>query len=132
MHNKYVMKTRTSHATIDFPAINRDRWTTLLADFTRNNRGTHARLEMIGPEIGSKVEAKDCVFDGISADNKDGEDTVWISVDSSASEHLTHGVSGATEIRLRDATGNRGAAVLVEGRDGNKALLELTRVRRTP
>ena len=47
-----------------------------LADFTRKNRGAHARLEVLGPDVGYQVETEDRPFDGIVPDLKDGEDAV--------------------------------------------------------
>ena len=52
-----------------------------LADFTRNNRGAHARLEVLGPDVGYQVETDNRPFDGIAADENDGEDAVWITLD---------------------------------------------------
>ena len=98
-----------------------------LADFGRNNRGAHARLEVLGPDVGYQVETENRPFDGIVPDVKDGEDAVWIIFGSTPDQHLTHGVYGVTAIRVRLASPLRGAAVLVEARDGTKTLLELSR-----
>jgi hypothetical protein len=99
---------------------------TFLAGFTRNNRGAHARLEVLGPDVGYRVETDNRPFDGIAADEKDGEDAVWITFGSTPEQHLTHGVHGVTAIRVRLSSPLRGAAVLVEARDGTKTLLELS------
>lgn len=97
-----------------------------LADFSRNNRGAHARLEVLGPNVGYQVETENRPFDGIVPDVKDGEDTVWIMFGSTPDQHLTHSVSGVTAIRVRLASAGHGAAVLVEAYDGTKTLLELS------
>jgi hypothetical protein len=98
-----------------------------LADFTRKNRGAHARLEVLGPDVGYQVETENRPFDGIVPDVKDGEDAVWIIFGSTPDQHLTHGVYGVTAIRVRLASTLHGAAVLVEAHDGTKTLLELSR-----
>jgi hypothetical protein len=98
-----------------------------LADFTRKNRGAHARLEVLGPDVGYQVETENRPFDGIVPDVKDGEDAVWIIFGSTPDQHLTHGVYGVTAIRVRLASAVHGAAVLVEAQDGTKTLLELSR-----
>ena len=98
-----------------------------LADFTRKNRGAHARLEVLGPAMGYQVETENRPFDGIVPDVKDGEDAVWIIFGSSPDQHLTHGVHGVIAIRVRLASALHGAAVLVEAQDGTKTLLELSR-----
>ena len=64
--------------------IGRHEWATFLARFTRENRGAHAELEILGGELGRVVPLKDASFDGIAADTKDGEDPVWIAFPNSA------------------------------------------------
>ncbi len=111
----------------DTITVARDLQTAFLADFTRKNRGAHARLEVLGPDVGYQVETENLPFDGIASDTKDGENAVWITFGSTPEQHLTHGVHGVKAIRVRLPSGLRGAAVLVEARDGTKTLLELSR-----
>jgi hypothetical protein len=107
--------------------VARDRWTPFLAEFTRENRGAHARLTIIGAdtEIGAQVETQNRPLDGVSADLKDGEHTVWISFGSRARDHTTHGIPRATTIRTLAAVEGGGAVLEVESADGTKTLLEL-------
>jgi hypothetical protein len=104
-----------------------DRWTPFLAEFTRENRGAHARLTIIGADadLGVQVEIENRPLDGVSADMKDGERTVWISFGSAASDHATHGVPRATAIRTLAAVIGGGTVLEVESADGTKTLLEL-------
>ena len=76
--------------------------------------------------MGYRVQTDNRPFDGIAADEKDGEDVVWITFGSTPEQHLTHGVHGVTAIRVRLASPLRGAEALVEARDGSKTLLELS------
>ena len=107
--------------------IEPDRWTEFLAQFTRDYRGAHARLEVLGSEVGYRVETENKPFDGISADIKDGEHNVWIIFGSTPEDHLTHGIQDAVAIWVREPTAHAGPAVEVEGRDGTRTVLELTR-----
>src|SRR5436190_4736016 len=100
-------------------------WVPFLDAFTRENRGAHAVLEVLGEGVGRQVATEDRPFDGISADTKDGERSVWISF--SLADTFTHGVHGVTAIRVRPATVDSGAAVEVESRDGTTTLLILSR-----
>src|SRR5258708_17087206 len=93
--------------------ISRDRWNAFLADFTRINRGAHATLEVLGGDPARVVEAEDRPFDGISADVKDGEDTVWILFGSTPDDHLTHGIPRATALFVRERSDTYGATVEV-------------------
>jgi hypothetical protein len=107
--------------------VQRPEWIEFLARFTRENRGAHARLEILALDIGDQVETDDRPFDGIGADVKDGEDAIWIAFSDTLEDHFTHGVQKVKTLRVRPATGKYGAAVLVEARDGTKTLLELSR-----
>ena len=76
MNSSTIISART-----DFQKIGQDRWIQFLNDFTRENRGAHARVEIIGAnvEVGYQVETENRPFDGVSADIKDGESAVWIT-----------------------------------------------------
>ena len=111
----------------DTITVARDLEIAFLADFTRKNRGAHARLEVLGPGVGYQVKTQNLPFDGIASDAKDGENAVWITFGSTRGQHLTHGVHAVTAIRVRLASALQGAAVLLEAKDGTKTLLELSR-----
>jgi hypothetical protein len=107
--------------------IGKDQWRTFLDQFTRENRGAHARLEVLDADIGYQVETENRPFDGVSADTKDGEDAVWISLGSGSEGNLTHGIQKVTAIRVRPPVGESGAALQVVAQDGTTTLLELSR-----
>jgi hypothetical protein len=108
--------------------IRPDEWIPFLAEFTRENRGAHARLEIVGADadVGYQVETENRTFDGISVDDKNGERAVWIAFGSSAADHLTHGADRATAIRTLSASGISGAILEVETADGVKTILILS------
>jgi hypothetical protein len=108
--------------------IQPQQWIQFLDDFTRDNRGAHARLEVLGADdIGRVVETEGRPLYGIAADTKDGENTVWIIFGATAEDHLTHGIRNAMAIWLRPPSGPAGAVFEVEAKDGTKTLLELGR-----
>lgn len=107
--------------------IAHDRWIAFFAEFTRQNRGAHARLDVLGADVGYQVETEDRPFDGVSTDVKDGERAVWITFGSTPDNHLTHGVHNVTVVRVLPPIGESGAVVEVEARDGTRTVLELTR-----
>jgi hypothetical protein len=107
--------------------ITPDQWIAFFAQFTRENRGAHARLEVLGAEVGYQVETEDRPFDGISTDVKDGERTVWISFGSTPDDHLTHGVHQVTVVRVLPPIGEAGAVVEAVSKDGTRTVLELSR-----
>src|SRR5579863_8508180 len=107
-------------------AVTRDQWIPFCAEFTRQNRGAHAVLEVLGGDVGYQVETQDRPFDGVSADVKDWEDIVWITFGDTPEYHLAHSVSKVAAIHVRPPAGLIGAALLIESQDGTKRLLELS------
>ena len=107
--------------------IQKDQWVKFLAEFTRENRGAHARLEVLGADAGYQVETENRPFEGIAADIKDRENTVWITLGSTPSDHHAHGVQKVTAIRVLPPVMSAGATLEIEAQDGTKTLLELTR-----
>ena len=103
-----------------------EQWIPLLAEFTRENRGAHARLDVLGGDVGYQVQTENRPFDGVAADVKHGEHNVWISFGSTADDHLTHGIHNATVIRIVEPTKDGGAVLEVEAQDGTTTVLELS------
>ncbi len=106
--------------------VARERWIPFLDEFTRENRGAHAKLQVLGVDAARYVEVEDRPFDGVDADVKDGEDAVWIHFGSGPDDHLAHGIERVTAIRARTASGSVGAALEIESADSTRTLLELS------
>ena len=104
----------------------REEWNAFLARLTRDNRGAHAELEVLGLDVGHYVALEDRPFDGIAADVKDGEDIVWMMFGQDSEDRLTHGIQQVTAIRVRPPVGASGTALEVESKDGTRTLLELS------
>jgi hypothetical protein len=123
-----MSKSNTFSKQSNVQEIHQEQWITFLAEFTRENRGAHARLEIIGSDsdVGLQVETEDRPFDGVSADIKDGERTVWITYGSTTTDHLSHSVHGAVAIRTLPLTEHSGAVLEIESADGTKNILYLT------
>ncbi len=124
-----MSKSSTLANQINTREIHIDEWILFLAAFTKENRGAHGRLEVVGPDTdaGYEVRTEDWPFDGVAADVKDRERTVWIAFGSTPENHLTHGVHNATIIRVVPATEEAGPVLEVEAADGTKTILELTK-----
>jgi len=106
--------------------IEQSRWAEYLAEFTRENRGAHARLEVMGEGVGRQIETEDRPFDGVAADLKDRERTVWLHFGSTTDDHLAHGIPKVRAIRALGPQGGTGAVLEIEAEDGTTTLLELT------
>ena len=107
--------------------IEPDQWIKFLANFTRDYRGAHGRLEVLGGEVRYAVETENKPFDGVSADLKDGERSVWIIFGATPADHLSHSINGATVIRVIPPSNVSGPVLEVEAKDGSKTVLELSR-----
>jgi hypothetical protein len=106
--------------------IRKDEWLPYLAEFTRLNRGAHARLDVIGRDFGAQVETEGRLFDGVAADVKDRTHSVWITFGSTPEDHITHGVHDVIVIRALPATATTGAVLDLESQDGTRTVLELS------
>ncbi len=106
--------------------IPRGEWNAFLAEFTRENRGAHAAVEILGDnEVGHAIEIENRPLDGVAADTKDGEDVIWITFGATPDDHLNHGVHEAKTLWLRQPTGGSGATLAIEAKDGTMTLIEL-------
>jgi hypothetical protein len=103
-----------------------DQWGEFFTEFTQENRGAHARLEVLGRDVGYQVETENRPFDGISADVRNGMRIVWITFGSTPDDHIAHGVHNVTVIRTLPATKGKGPVLEAESEDGTRTLLELT------
>jgi hypothetical protein len=108
----------------DTREIPRSEWTRCFAEFTRENRGAHATVEIIGRDIGDQVQIADQPLDGIAADDKDGESRIWITFAGSGSDHLSHSIQDPVTVRLRSAGG--ATTLEIESRDGSKTMLQFS------
>ena len=126
---KQAMRANASQGSVqgNIFEIEKDQWVEFLADFTRENRGAPARLEVVGAEVGHQVETENLPFEGVSTDGKDGEQAVWISFGSTLEDHLTHGIQNVTAIWERLPSGQAGAALKVIANDGTTTILQLSR-----
>jgi len=107
--------------------IPREQWSEFLNEFTREHRGTHAAVEILGgDDIGHAIETQDRPLDGVAADTKDGEDVIWITFGATPDDHLNHGVHEAKPLWLRQPTGGAGATLAIEAKDGTMTLVELS------
>jgi hypothetical protein len=107
--------------------IPEDRWIPFFAEFTMENRGAHARLEVIKvEEVGYEVGLEDRPFDGVSADLKGGERNVWMTFGALPGDHFTHGIPRAKIVRSLPPGETIGSVLEVEDKDGTRTVLTLS------
>jgi hypothetical protein len=125
LHRSATRQITMANASVSQQEIHSDQWMPVLTTLTREFRGAHARLEVLGSDGEYQVEAEDRPFDGISVDSKDGERVVWISFGPTPDRHLTHGVHDVSAIYMRTTDTAGGAAVEVRSSDGTRTILTL-------
>jgi hypothetical protein len=109
-----------SDAALTLQEISLDRWNAVLATITRDYRGAHARLEVMGPDMGYQVETENRPFDGIAADDKDRERVIWIHFVG-----LDHGIHHVRALHMVPRIGEIGPVIEVEDKEGVKTILTL-------
>jgi hypothetical protein len=110
-----------NNPTISDQEIDRNQWNEVFTSITNEYRGVHARLELIGSDLGDQSPTEDTPFQGIAADDKDGESVVWIDLGN----QLTRGVHGVKAVRMLPPVGGNGPVIEVKAKDGTKTLLHL-------
>jgi cellulose synthase/poly-beta-1,6-N-acetylglucosamine synthase-like glycosyltransferase len=114
------MVTMTQTATKD-----RDRWSPLLDQLSREHEGESVRIEILDPTYGDHPEAERLPFSYASYDYKD--DVVIVAVGGRSERYpvvLRHMISHPTEL---DATQQDPAALRVVDDDGTVTLVSFTR-----
>jgi Family of unknown function (DUF5335) len=105
-----------------------EKWREFFTKITKEYRGAHAKVEVMGGETGYNVMTEHRPFDGISADTKDGESSVWITFENTPSEpNVSHGVHHVTFVRVLSPGETTGAVVEIEANDKTRTLLSLSR-----
>lgn len=98
----------------------REEWTAWIDKFSKQHQELNGSLVVIGSKGAVHLVAQGVTFNGLSADWKDGEDSVVISLGS-----LNHVVSGVIELDLEETSALPGV-VRVKSSDGTTTLLHLS------
>jgi len=103
--------------------IPRDQWVAFFNGFSTRHEGWFVNVRVVGSDIGAQREFKQFPLLGITADLKDNEDLVNITVGKTLQERMTHTVSGASHVWLKQADNGADEALEIEGQDETKTLL---------
>ena len=103
--------------------IPRNEWVAFFDSFSQRHEGWFVNVRVVGSDIGAQREFKQFPLVGISADLKDNEDFVNITVGKTAQERMTHTVSEASRVWLKQADNGADEALEIEAKDETKTLL---------
>lgn len=103
--------------------IPRKEWVRFFDRFSGQHERWLARVEVIGEDVGAQLEAKDLPLRGISADLKDREDTISITLGEKPDNLITHSIQAASHVRLKQTEEGADEALQIESADGTMTLL---------
>lgn len=103
----------------------RQEWPGFFAVITRDERGKPVTIEIVSPEIGTKLEASEVPLEAITYDDRD--DAVIVEVSSSSGEQgaLRHMVSNPWKIIFDPPSPGSVRTMDIEGSDGVHTLVTL-------
>jgi len=103
--------------------IERSNWNEEFNRLNREHLGWVINIEIIGEEIGAQVESQRVPFSGISADIKDNENRIEISVGTSAELHTTHSIADPARVYLKQSDSGEDEAIEIEATDNTKTII---------
>jgi len=103
--------------------IPRTEWTTFFNRFSDQHEGWLVKIEVDGANAQGmnqkgQQEAGQMALQGISADEKDGENTISISVGKDGREQLTHAVVRPSHVWLEQSPEGIDQGLRIESREG--------------
>jgi hypothetical protein len=102
--------------------IPRTEWQEFFDGFSRRHDQWLLTVEVLRPDIGAQIEARDLPLDGITAD-PDRNDAIAIMLHDREGRDLTHTVSWTRHVRLLQTGEGADQAVEIESDDGSTAIL---------
>jgi len=103
--------------------ISRGEWVEFFNGFTQQHAGWLVTFEVLDRELGAQLVAENLALQGISADEKDGEDVILINVGDASENHVNHAVAGPTHVRLKQTAQGAHEALDIETASGATTLL---------
>ena len=98
--------------------IPRQQWATFFDGFSRRHQGWLVTVEILGPDIGDQVEARELPLEGITAELRDsGEDEIEIFVGTRPDSHLSHKISAPERVYLKRSDEGADEALEIASRD---------------
>jgi rubrerythrin len=109
----------------------RGTWVEIFDRFTKDHRGWHASVEVLGEDVGAQIAEPEAPFEGISADLKSPSgDSIIILLGSEPGAHRDHIIHRPVHIRLRNERG--GMTMQIETEDRRFILLRVFPARELP
>ena len=98
-------------------------WSSALTEFSRNNAGRRARLEIDDVDLGAQTEMSGYKFQGAAYEPASGRATLMFGTGSAGGSHLERGISNIKSIEILASQKTGVDLALAIGHDGGKTLL---------
>src|SRR5258706_12678652 len=108
--------------------IPRSEWSLFFDSFSLRHQGWLVNLDVKDNSLFKKPEADELPLEGISADVKDGEDVIAISVGREDEGLLRHAIEGATTVRLEQTPEGHDKSIEIDSKSSGKTYLQLRSV----
>jgi uncharacterized protein DUF5335 len=99
-------------------------WRAFFDSFSLQHKGWLVSIEVLSPDIGAQVEARDIPLAGITAseDSQSGE-TIEIIVGQTADKHLSHTITRPDYVAIKQTDEGADEALEVRSEDGTITLV---------
>ena len=98
-------------------------WVEFFQSFSQSHDRALVGVEVMSPEVGAQVEGRELRFRGISADQVHQPSTLFVSLETTHGDHVTHAVPAPTHIWLERSPAGAELALQIETKDRSKTLL---------
>jgi len=98
-------------------------WAKVLSDFSRDNSGRRARLEIDDVDFGAQTEMSGYKFQGATYEHATGRATLMFGTGNAGGSHLERGISNVQSIEVLAGEKTGVDLALAIGHDGGKTLL---------
>jgi hypothetical protein len=98
--------------------IKRDEWREFFDSFSKQHQGWLVTIEMLGPDLGDQVEARELPLEGITIETSDGNETqIEIIAGEKPDSHISHTVTSPKRIWLKQTDEGADEALEIESEE---------------
>jgi hypothetical protein len=103
--------------------IPRHQWREFFDRVSRLHADEPVHIEVLRLDFGAQLQVSGLPFDGISADLKDGENSITIAAGSAVDDHVAHLVSNPLQVRVLRGQADDDEAIEIRAADETTTLL---------
>lgn len=120
MHQKQKSSSTLEAAEYASREIPRGEWLSFLDSFSRQHEGWLVKMEVADAQGGSRVQAENLKFEGVTPEHSEGHDRISIVLGKEPEDHLTHFVSDPKRVLFLETKAGGHVGLQIEAADGSK------------